>query len=514
MQDDPSKQLLLIDKAKTIDLIKKADSEKSVILDFDETLFLRNSTAEYLDSLRPRLLGLILIKILGAIKPWAWLPKPFKGGEIRDWFLVVFSTIFLPWTIFLWQAKAKKLADKYSNQELVKAVNENSNSPVIVATLGFNFIISPILKHMPIKDYKLIGCRFWQGAEDRGRGKLLMTEDILSKSSIKSAILVTDSYDDLPLLKMVENPCLVIWQQARYISPLRDVYLPFFYLEKVKRIGEKYTMKVILWDDLPILWLAFSWQANHSILHGISIAFLLVSFWSVYELGYYENDRVAEQYEEKPKLSITYHIHKQMMETWYPWFWSLLFGIIGVILLERAQGIDLVYGNYPVGDNFSLRDFLLLPCLSWLGFLLSSRVCFWVYNHLNKHTRTWLYLLLQSFRYYGFLALTSTNPIGTSILSSHILSRSILYVVYRYSGGNADNWPRQVPEKLLRWLIFVFLLSAIAFGSQNLELWQNWQTWTIMAWCLIQGQGQIRRMLSQVKPVFKDGSNHVKPATQ
>ncbi len=154
-----------------------------------------------------------------------------------------------------------------------------------------------------------------------------------------------------------------------------------------------------------------------------------------------------------------------------------------------------------------------MPFLYWAAFLASVRLCFWVYNHLNKHTRTWLYLLLQSFRYYGFLAITATNSVGTSILSAQILSRSILYIVYRYAGGNADSWPKEVPVKLLRCLIFIFLLSAIALGTHSLELWQTWQTWAIILWCLVQGNKQIRAMLSQVKPVFEDGSNDVRTAT-
>jgi len=508
-----NKKLYLIDKPQAIDAIEKADQSVSIIVDFDETLFLRNSTAEYLDNLRPRLLGLLLIKIISLLKPWSWLPKPFQGIQVRDWFLVFIPTIFLPWTWFLWQIKAKQLAKNHGNQELIKAVNQNTNSQVVVATLGFNFIVNPILRCLPIRQDLLLGCRLWQGALDRGKGKLKMIQERLPQSSIESAIVVTDSVDDLPLLQVVKQPCLVIWPLAKYIPPLKNVYLPFFYLEKVKRVGENYTLRVIAWDDVPILLFAFSWQADHSLLHGVGIISLLVSFWCVYELGYYENDYVAEQYEEKPKLSITYHIYKEMMNTWHPWFWSLVFGVVGVALLDKAAGINLLFSSKFLETSFSTLDPIFLPCLYWLGFLLLLRWCFWVYNHLNKHTRTWLYLLLQSFRYYGFLAVTATNPIGTSLLSSQILSRSVLYVVYRYSGGNADNWPKQVPEKLLRLLIFMFLLSAIAFGSQSFTLWENWQAWAIVAWCLVQGQGQIRRMLSQVRPVVKDGSNHVKPAT-
>ena len=516
MQKSLTKKLYLIEKSKTISLIEKANKNTSIIIDFDETLFLRNSTAEYIDSLRPRIISLFLLKFITVLKPWSWLPEPFKGSKIKDWFLVVIPTILLPWTLFLWRIKARKLAKDYGNSELIQAISKNNDSTIVIATLGFNFIINPVLSRLPMRSDMIIGCKFWQGALDRGKGKLLMVREQLSESSISSAIVVTDSYDDMPLLGVVKHPCLVVWPLAEYIPPFKNVYLPFFYLEKVKRVGENYTLKVISGDDIPLLLLAFSWQATHSLLHGIGIILLLISFWCVYELGYYENDYVAEKYEENPKLSITYHIYKEMMRTWQPWFWSLTFGVAGVAVLEKAQGIKLFLNAPFLETNFSSLNSVsvLLPYLYWAGFLLLLRLCFWIYNYLNKHTRTWLYLLLQSFRYYGFLAVTSTNLVGTSLLSSQILCRSVLYVAYRYSGRNADNWPKQVPEKLLRLLIFIFLLSAIAFGSQNFELWQNWQTWTIVAWCLIQGKGQIFKMLSQVKPVVADGSNYVNLTTK
>jgi hypothetical protein len=514
MIDRQERPLSLIHKSETIKLIENALPSTSIIIDFDETLFLRNSTAEYLNSLRPRLIGLLLLKGLSVIRPWAWLPATFRGSQVRDWFLVTISTILLPWTLYFWHQRAEKLAKDYGNTELIEAVNNNSDASIVIATLGFNFIINPLIKFLPIKYDLVVGCRFFQGAKDRSKGKLLMIQEALSEQLIKSAIVVTDSYDDLPLLQLVAQPCLVIWPLAKYVPPLKDIYLPFFYLEKVKRVGEKYTFKVIIWDDLPILLLAFSWQATNPVFHGGSILLLLVSFWCVYEVGYYENDRVAEKYEEKPKLSITYHAYKQMMETWSPWFWSLVFGWFGIALLEKAQGIGLLFTIKSAEVALGSFNPTVLPFIYWVGFLLLLRFCFWVYNHLNKPTRTWLYLLLQSLRYYGFLAVTSTNLIGTSLLSSQIISRSILYVVYRYSGGNADNWPKQVPEKLLRWLIFMFILAAIAIGSRNFSLLGSWQTWTIIAWCLVQGKGQIIRMLRQVKPIVKDGSNRVTSIAQ
>lgn len=503
------KQISLIRKSEAIKSIKTVAKNTPIIIDFDETLFLRNSTAEYLDSLRPRLIGLLLLKFLYSIQPWNWFPKPFRGSKTRDWFLVVVSTILLPWTFLLWRRKAQKLAEEYGNQELIDAINKNRNASVTVATLGFNFIINPILKFIPIRYDTIIGCRFWQGAKDRRQGKLAMLQKCLSPDAIASATVITDSYEDMPLLQAVAKPCWVIWPEAKYIPPLKDIYLPFFYLEKVKRVGENYIFKVILWDDVPILFLAFSWQANHPLTHGLGLLSLLISFWCIYEIGYYENDRVAEKYEEKPKLSITYHTYKHVMETRYPWLWAGIFGILGVALLTKGQDITLLFSLDPYSSKFEAISPILLPSIFWLGFLLLLRFCFWGYNHLNKYTRTWLYLPLQSFRYYGFLAVTATNIVGTSLLSSHILARSMLYIVYRYSGGNVDNWPKQIPEKLLRWSIFMFILGAIVIGSRNFALWENWQTGAIIVWCIFQAKGQILRMLRQVKPVFKDGSNTV-----
>lgn len=225
LKEAQDKRINLIDQQKAIDTIKNAIDKTVIIVDFDETLLLRNSTAEYLDSLRPRFVGFILVIFLKLIKPWAWLPKPLRGDKTRDWFLVVIPTILLPWTVLLWQKKAMLLAQNHGNTELIKAINKNSDSPIIIASLGFSFIINPILKHLPMGHDRLISCGFWQGARDRSKGKLLMLGEALSESAIKKAIVITDSQDDLPLLQVVDQPCLVIWSLAKYISPFEDFWL-------------------------------------------------------------------------------------------------------------------------------------------------------------------------------------------------------------------------------------------------------------------------------------------------
>ena len=103
MIDHKLKRISLIHKAEAIKSIEQANEFTPIIIDFDETLFLRNSTAEYLNSLRPRLFGLLLLQLLYFIQPWNWLPKPFRGSKIRDWFLVVVTTLVMPWTFLAWQ---------------------------------------------------------------------------------------------------------------------------------------------------------------------------------------------------------------------------------------------------------------------------------------------------------------------------------------------------------------------------------------------------------------------------
>jgi hypothetical protein len=205
--------------------IANATKETPIILDFDETLLLRNSTAEYINSLRPRLIGFFLIMLLKIIRPWCWVPGVFRGNQTRDWYLVIVPTILLPWTLLLWQQKAKKLAEDYRNLEIISAIQSNTEAPVIVASLGFNFIITPILQHMPMRWDSLVGCRFFQGAGDRQQGKLLMMQKVLSQSAITSAVLVTDSEDDLALLQVVEQPYFVLWTAAKYVEPFKDFWL-------------------------------------------------------------------------------------------------------------------------------------------------------------------------------------------------------------------------------------------------------------------------------------------------
>ncbi len=234
MEKNPPKNITSVTAEQATVAIANTAENTHIIIDFDETLLLRNSTAEYINSLRPRLIGFILIIFLKILRPWIWLPLPFKGNQVRDWFLVIVPTILLPWTLLLWQQRAKKLAKDYANTELISAINSNVDAPIIIASLGFNLIINPILQHLPVRCDRLVCCRFWHGANDRKKGKLLMVQEVLSQSQLKSAILVTDSEDDLPLLQVVNQPYFAIWPLAQYTEPFKDFWL-YSLVKKIKQ---------------------------------------------------------------------------------------------------------------------------------------------------------------------------------------------------------------------------------------------------------------------------------------
>ena len=234
MEKNQNEIIDIIDSQQAIAAIVNATKDNPVILDFDETLLLRNSTAEYINSFRPRIVGFALIILLRIIRPWYWLPGALRGDKTRDWYLVTIPTILLPWTLLLWKKKAKRLAEDRSNSEIIRAVESNPHAPVIVASLGFKFIIQPILEHMPVRCDRLVSCRFWRGAGDRNKNKLLMMREVLSPSEIESAILVTDSQDDLPLLQVVKQPCFVLWSGAKYVEPFKDLWV-YAFLKRFKK---------------------------------------------------------------------------------------------------------------------------------------------------------------------------------------------------------------------------------------------------------------------------------------
>lgn len=284
-------------------------------------------------------------------------------------------------------------------------------------------------------------------------------------------------------------------------EPTSSIYLPLFYLEKVKKPGESHFVKQILTDELLILILAISWLSPNPILHAICMMVLLLSFYCIYEIGYWENDLIGEKFEKHPVLSEVYHRYQHKVNLLQPWLWAIILAIPGLLLLELSKA------NINTWDAGTIAEFiasnqkrLLIDLEFWFAFLVFTRFSFFVFNHVNKETRVWIYPILQATKCFGFLCVTVTNTIGTMLFASQVLVISIPYFIYR-CGGEGMNFPKYFPKRLGRILIFGLLLAALALGDRSFSIVLNWQVLTIIVVLLMRATNDISQVIRQMKPI-------------
>lgn len=427
-----------------------------------------------------------------ALKPWRLLSallgdEKFRDEKVsKDWCLVVAVTLLFPWTLLVWQRRAKALAKAYWNQPLVEAIQANSNAEVVVATLGFDWIVNPLLKHLPVALSRtvrknVIACRFWQGAQDRAIGKCALVEQALGAQAVAGAIALTDSTHDAPLLSSVKTPCLVVWPEAEYVPAMADVYLPLFYSEKVKNPNKGHFVKRVLFGHWAFLAIALSFLSPHPILNAACLLALVMSYWCVYEIGYQENDVIGEKYEKKPILSETYTRYKTRLNlnTPAPWYWATGMALPALLLLEMAKH------SSPLAVAFTevvqqAPQLLTFDLSIWLAFLVAVRLTFWLYNQFNEEARIWIYPFLQVQKLFGFTLLLGINSVGAGLLLSLTIGRWLHYAIYRCGG---DRW--RFPLNISCLLLFVMLLFVVAEVSETPAELLTWQTAIALGYCTI-----------------------------
>lgn len=288
-------------------------------------------------------------------------------------------------------------------------------------------------------------------------------------------------------------------------------YIPLLYSEKVKRPDKKYFLYTVLGEDFIILLLSFTYSSSHQWLNALGIFLLQISFWCIYEIGYIENDIIGDKFEEKAVLSYNYNSYKYSFRPWEPWIWAVCLSALGIFVLNQDLAIksQTVIVTPLINESYQDLYHLYTGFLLWIGFLLILRFLFHIYNHLNKQSRVWFYLLLQACRYCGYLVLLTTNTIGLILLVSKILTRSIQYVLYRYMGGKDSDWPIKFPRYFFLLLIYLLFISAIAANSRDFSLVANYQVLLITVFCLLRGCKHFQKVFAQFLHVSKDSSNRV-----
>ncbi len=466
-----------------LDDLRTASEQQVILLDFDETLFLRNSTEEYLRTVKPQALAALILLALNRLKPWTWWVKT-NSHALRDWCRVVVMTLLFPWTLLLWRRRARSLSGEFTNEGVLEAIRENPNTPqVIVASNGFRFIIAPLLKAMKMPATQLIACRFWQGHRDRQQGKTSLVTADLGEAAVAQALLLTDSQDDALLLDRVATPLLVVWPAAQCVSALRSAYIPLFYMQRVKKKGTQNFLKKTLMNEFLPLVLTLSWGSPHPLLHSIGLALLFFSFWCIYEIGYMENDLVAEHHESNPTLSDNYLKYKGKINYSEPWLWATVSAIPALLLW---QWIAPDVGPGPLNLMVQGPAQIALSLVIWLVTLLLLRLTYWVYNYIDEQTRVWIYPVLQIFKYASFLLLTPGNLVVVLYFSSQVIARWIPYLIYRNS--QLETFPN-FPIQWARFVSFLFLLLPL-LCTEKIEAVVTWQTLILLGISLYRAKGE------------------------
>jgi hypothetical protein len=442
-----------------------------VFVDLDETLYLRNSTEDFIDLARPRLVAALLMRLLEAMRPWRW-----SGGEAtRDvWRVRLVMTLF-PWVRWRWARKVGAFARSFGNTDLLSAFQRHSVQPIVL-TAGFRPIVTPLVSALGLPEARIVAARL-NTFDDRIQGKLRCAIDAVGEETLRSGLLITDSEQDLAVLHVCKRPLRTVWPKAAFRRALSDIYLPGEYLTRVKRPGAHYIRRGILQEDFAFWVLSSLALAPHPWPHIAALSLLLGSFWTVYEQGYVDNDRAGVSYESDPKVESAYWEAPVATPTFQPWIWATVLGALGVAVL-RWPGL-------ASGWDFGKWALVLVGCYVW----------FKLYNRLDKWTRVWLYAGLQLARVAAFTVLVPVMPIGAMALGANALARWVPYHLYRVA---SRGWPQQDDSALIRLTYFLVLAVLLGVSAGPGSVF-NWTALLLLLWNLYRARPSLMRMLGQAR---------------
>jgi len=138
------------------------------------------------------------------------------------------------------------------------------------------------------------------------------------------------------------------------------------------------------------------------------VALLFVSFWAVYEIGYYDNDRCALAREEDPVVKDAFGAFPDFVPAACVW----------------------AVGGSALGLAWSGAGWRGALC--WGLCLAAVALVFRTFNRLDKASRVWLYPVLAGLRSLGYLAILPAGPAGLSAGLAQMFSRFLGYFLYRY----------------------------------------------------------------------------------
>ena len=448
-----------------------------VIVDFDETLYLQNSTEDFINAASPGYLAAILLRVLKIAFFWIGSDR----YATRDIWRVRVVMVLFPWTVRRWKKLCRTRGAKLTNKPLLDALLDRGQ-PFIVASIGFSAIIKPLLEAMGCKDVQLIACDL-NRRSDRTGGKLALIEAAIGADALAGAMFITDSAADGDVLRCCAKPCLTQWSGAKFRRAFRQIYLPGDYLVYVKRPMHRAPFLRLLTDDLA-LWILVSLTVRPPGFLGlIGVVLLFFSLWSVYDIGYQDNDLCAMAFETNPVVSKEFADFDMRHFQVKAWISAFVLGLGGVLAIRSTS--------------------LLAPGLTWLGILLGLRGVYYLYNRVDKATRIWIYLVLHIFRSLALAMIVPVGIIGILACITQIISRWQAYFIYRYIRAfDVFNWP-EINTHMVQLACFLLCLGALAFSHERVNL-LTWPTAMLVAWSLFLARGELMGILKDAYRIDAD----------
>lgn len=410
----------------------------TIVVDFDHTLFLDNSTERFLDAVRPRLLAYLVVSfsdwILQVLAWFGWI----RFDHYRDYVRVLLCIICMPWSLWLWRRAAQHHARTLMNHALLSQLRPEHK--IIILSYGFHPIIHPLLYAAGLNNYTLVCSKFYPwGSNLRVAGKLNALEKVLPRSAWDQTVFITDSQDDTEIIKAIPHSYLVQWCPLG-TPAFQGWYVPFRYTLEGKYPNSRYFTYQIVLEDLALLWMAYAF----SFYYMAALTLLFFSLYCIYERGYYDNDHVAPTYESEPVISEQSRSFLSFPKV-KPWLWAACFALVGIFLARPEYTAHL----------WRLKWAFLLDFTCW-GLLLGIVFfVFWVFNRRPPQQRIFIFPLLHVFKTFSFAMMIPLTMVGALLLTAQVLSISRNYFIYRRGG----DWRSQNRHA---WRLGIFLL--LVFG--------------------------------------------------
>jgi haloacid dehalogenase-like hydrolase len=434
--------------------------EGPIYIDLDETLYLRNSTEDYIDSAQPGVVAIVLLQLLEFLRPWKWT----GGHPTRDCWRVWLIRTWLPWVKVRWRSRVGALAAQFVNPRLAAALQQHRHRVVIV-TVGFMPIVQPLIEALGFGECRIIAARL--GFQDRRNGKLQLVRAALGAEALSTALFITDSLEDAPVLACCRRPLRVVWPGSVYPRALSRVYLPGLYLSLIKRPGQRYIWRSVIQEDFAYWVLGTLTLAAYPASHLCGLALMSLSFWSIYERGYTDNDWAAANLESAGKLSTEFSSGAVVTPRLQPWLWAATSGAVAMYLLGP-------------------RSAFAANCAKWAAVLIATHLTFRWYNRMDKSTRIWIYPILQVARLPSIAIIVPVAPAGAMALGALVMARWVSYYFYRLQSGTWTN----IRPNSMQLLFFAIAVGMLGIGV-GLHAVATWTTAGLLSWSLFRARTEL-----------------------